>query len=712
MSDSHLRESEIVDVENLVVGFGYSAIPLLREFDLRGQPYTIISAGPSIWEQLEAADRLCFDLVSSFHSSFYSFAQVNRDVEEDYYPTAREFYEHHLELFAPYRDRIVHDKVVHVDNYDDYSLVQTASGRSYRARNLVFATGLGRPQNETIKELDVREIEGKTVVLGTMGDTANMMVARLLPQDNRVIVLHNGFQALDKTVFFEMPGPKTGWYIPLFGIRTGRRYSLDLAQYEAHQVGYFFPRLYKHMFLLVQGMPEPTSWFGRTVMPHAFTTLHPETWRPEVLRDSWAAPAPVRNGLIALKHWPIDMYKNRFEDELEEAIDSGRLMNDIAFFHTEGLVESWPKEQCSVDVNNKTVSCGGEVVHFDHYIAGGYEQPRLPDIVRNYADGRRHRHAYNYMRDYLGIVPSELRNVYFVGYTRPYTGGLANIVEMQSLLVHKMISDASYRASIYANIHDRIERYNAYHYPYKHLRAATDHVVHFGHYTGELARQIGIDRKLGDAWSWRPLQTYLNLRFELLHPNNPIKFRMKGEYAVDGAEQLCRKIAARNDHWAIMMFLFLSSLWDKLGAAMLLILAYLGAGLQPFLASSVSASNFAASTALFIALAIGLYRKAHLLNVITYSTPLPLLGPKANLQPLALGYIAYTGDWRACLLMFAATSGLAFFSRQFHLPPISGRYLFGDCKYKHRYRGFWEEYQAAYKRVHARRRAASTSDSA
>ena len=53
--DSDARPpADLVDVEHLVVGFGYSCIPLLREFDLRGQSYTIVSTGPSIWEQLEA----------------------------------------------------------------------------------------------------------------------------------------------------------------------------------------------------------------------------------------------------------------------------------------------------------------------------------------------------------------------------------------------------------------------------------------------------------------------------------------------------------------------------------------------------------------------------------------------------------------------------------------------------------------------------------
>ena len=65
-----------VEVPTLIVGFGFAVIPLLRELDARGQPYTLISHGTPIWQQLAAAGRLDFDLVSSFHASYYGHDQV------------------------------------------------------------------------------------------------------------------------------------------------------------------------------------------------------------------------------------------------------------------------------------------------------------------------------------------------------------------------------------------------------------------------------------------------------------------------------------------------------------------------------------------------------------------------------------------------------------------------------------------------------------
>ena len=49
--------------ETLIVGFGLTAIPLIRELERSGRDYTIISSGDNIWRKLEQAGRLDFDLV-------------------------------------------------------------------------------------------------------------------------------------------------------------------------------------------------------------------------------------------------------------------------------------------------------------------------------------------------------------------------------------------------------------------------------------------------------------------------------------------------------------------------------------------------------------------------------------------------------------------------------------------------------------------------
>jgi hypothetical protein len=97
------------------------------------------------------------------------------------------------------------------------------------------------------------------------------------------------------------------------------------------------------------------------------------------------------------------------------------------------------------------------------------------------------------------------------------------------------------------------------------------------------------------------------------------------------------------------------------------------------------------------------HRNMHVVNLLSYSLAVPLFGLKAATQPLAMLYIAYTGQWQLCLALYAFWAVVAFLFRQFHLPPLSGRYLFADCKFKHKYRPFWDRYQEVYQRVHAER---------
>lgn len=704
-----------VRVENLIVGFGFSAIPLLRELKSRGQPYTVLSHGTPIWQQLAASDRLDFDLVSSFHASFYVEDQVAADVVDNYYPTAREFYEYHERIFAPFKEEVIEDRVVSVDNFTTHSVVSTESGQTYEAKNLIFATGLGRPQNETIKELDLRGIEGKTLVFNTIGDTANMMVAKAVPQGNKVILLNDGFVNLDKYVTFETPGPKSQWYLPVFGVRTGKRYALDLAQLEFHNVGRLWPQFYKDLFAIPLGPPDPESILARTLLPHVFHVRNPETYRRRRVHANADARAAHANGMSGIKYWPIDMYEARFGGDLDERIRQGVLVNDLIFFHTEGMVETWSKDRTTVDLEHQTIRCDDRLEHFDHYIDGGSEVPRLPPIFFVSEDGSRNQYAYAYRGTYLGVVPENLRNVFFIGYTRPFTGGLANMTEMQAIMIHKLISEPERTDALYGEIHERVAEYNDFYYPIGQSRTPTDHLVNYGLYTADVAEFVGIGRRMTSAISWNPWKAFLGLRFELLHPNNALKFRMKGEYAVDGAEELARKIAAHNEHWSILMFLLLACLWDVVLGYMFVGMLFVDFVVEPLRAlppgglEPATIAGLVAWTTLCTGLAILLHKNRRLILLSTYSLTVPMFGLKATTEPIAMIYIAMTGQWALCPALYFFWAFVAFLFRQFHLPPISGRYLFADCKYKHAYRPFWERYKARYAAIREERMRADAA---
>ena len=214
-----MKETEI-----LLIGFGFSAIPLVRELDLSGVDYTILSEEDgSIWARLERAGRLDFDLVSSYYTSFYSFDLVESSCE-DHYPTAREFYDMHLRYRRKYRDRIVVDRVTRIENKRDHSLVHTRSGDLIRAKHVVLSTAYRRRITDALLHFDCG-IRNQTVVFDGMGDSVNLLISQLVPGNNRIISLHNGFLALDKSIYI-----------------GDTAYSVD--QLEAHQTGGIFPRLY------------------------------------------------------------------------------------------------------------------------------------------------------------------------------------------------------------------------------------------------------------------------------------------------------------------------------------------------------------------------------------------------------------------------------------------------------------------------------------
>src|SRR5262245_46798097 len=90
-SDRGKSGDKIISTRVLIIGFGFSAIPLIRELERDGIDYVVVSDGEgSIWDRLERHGRLDFDMVSSMHTSLYSFELVNREVK-DRYPTTKEY---------------------------------------------------------------------------------------------------------------------------------------------------------------------------------------------------------------------------------------------------------------------------------------------------------------------------------------------------------------------------------------------------------------------------------------------------------------------------------------------------------------------------------------------------------------------------------------------------------------------------------------------
>ena len=494
-------------IEVCIIGFGFSAIPLVRELERTKTNFKIISGeNDSVWDRLDKSGRLDFNLVSSYHSSFYSFDLVKDEYEKDYFPTAKQFYEMHKRWRAVYEKKVIRDFVVRIDNFKDHSLILTRSGQTFQAKHVIVATGFTRLMNKLLNDIDY-SVSNKTFVFGTMGDSANLMISKLIPNNNKIILRMKGFTPLDQQ----------------YG-REERIFTLDQGEFQ--NARYISHEMY--------GAVMMNYITPKSVNPHILLNQFPLFNRDY----SWAkAKAYPPSGTIAVKYWPIERYYQEFNENLEESISQGYLLNDITMWLHTGKVIIVPPDT-PMDFENKTITYAGIERSFHQYIQGDAEQPRIPTIM---IDGV-NPYQYLYRDNFMGIIPQKLNNIYLLGLTRPMTGGVANIVEMQSLFIHKLVTQPEFHCKIHHNLSQRIADYNDYYFGNTEPRK-TDHTIHFGFYTDDIARLIGIDHKVSECHSVK------DLIFYYAFPNNAFKYRLKGEYAIDGIKELIEKINHKHGYF-------------------------------------------------------------------------------------------------------------------------------------------------------------------
>ena len=355
--------------------------------------------------------------------------------------------------------------------------------------------------------------------MDTIGDSANLIISKLLPANNKIIIRTKGFDPLDKV-------------IPIAGL------TFTLDQLEFHNFRYVSQ---EHYTSIITGKTKDN--------PFVLSTQFPDSVRDTSHVTSKSTPT---SGTIVIKYWPVDMYAKEFGDNLEENIEKGYLLNDIAYWISTGRIIVVPKDT-PVDLENKTIEFGGVKRSFHQHITGDAETPRLPEILINGETP----YEYNFRENYMGLLPKKLSNVYTIGYTRPMTGGVANIAEMQCIFAHKLITQSDFRHEIRYNLEERIEKYNQHYYAETPPRKS-DHSVYYGFFTDDVARLMGIDFKPTDC------KTMKDLVFYYAFPNNAFKYRWKGEYAVEGIENVINKINEQyKDFIAIFAYVLTSNTRDS-----------------------------------------------------------------------------------------------------------------------------------------------------
>ena len=56
--------------------------------------------------------------------------------------------------------------------------------------------------NQLLNEFDYASAKNKTIAITAMGDSVNLMISKLIPYNNRIVLITNGFMLLDKLSFY------------------------------------------------------------------------------------------------------------------------------------------------------------------------------------------------------------------------------------------------------------------------------------------------------------------------------------------------------------------------------------------------------------------------------------------------------------------------------------------------------------------------------
>src|ERR1700704_1450288 len=124
-----------------------------------------------------------------------------RDIK-DCYPTSKEYLAFIRKYLTQYRSKVIKDWVTSVENHSTHSIVRTQNGRIFETKHLVISTAFKRKMNQLLNEFDYASAKNKTIAITAMGDSVNLMISKLIPYNNRIVLVTNGFMLLDKLVFY------------------------------------------------------------------------------------------------------------------------------------------------------------------------------------------------------------------------------------------------------------------------------------------------------------------------------------------------------------------------------------------------------------------------------------------------------------------------------------------------------------------------------
>ena len=262
------------------------------------------------------------------------------------------------------------------------------------------------------------------------------------------------------------------------------------------------------------------SWYGRLpnwlqsrfVEFHPILRRFPKHWLPEVWAPYrwhgkfWPHPTGVdgnRGGNLTRPDAP--------SDDLFYLMETGQIQ-------PQGLVTRFE--------GNRAYFEGGSSADIDAIVCSTGYQANVLEL--RFPNGWQYSH-----RDlYKGCLHPDLPNLAFIGFVRPAIGSIPAMAEMQARLVAQVFSGQKQLPP-----QKRLKRLVAKEFrqharQYSVMQARFPHVYAFEPWMEEMAELIGCQPKL-----WHHLDSYPALRAYLMGSTIPLRFRMQGVGAIEGAKQ-------------------------------------------------------------------------------------------------------------------------------------------------------------------------------
>eukprot|EP00928_Gymnodinium_smaydae_P045052 TRINITY_DN30078_c0_g1_i1.p1 TRINITY_DN30078_c0_g1~~TRINITY_DN30078_c0_g1_i1.p1 ORF type:complete len:723 (+),score=87.46 TRINITY_DN30078_c0_g1_i1:244-2412(+) len=512
--------------ELVVIGLGVSSIRLLKMLEADGKEFKVIAPKEfGIWTQM-AEHGENFDLVTTIESTNFS------DWAFDYefpFLNAKEYFEMLKREVTPYiHSRKIDSHVKRVEHVGGvYHLFADDNREIVKCKHLVCSLGFQPDTNIPANMKLSSEIRDSKVLINCFSDTANMYIARLMLNNNTVVVASDHFTTLDKMSDLGLRNKdgSVAW-VP-FDQTEPFQYLLDNNEF----------------------WHDSTLWL-QLLAPVYHSTLLGDAWRKVLglseLLDFSAYKKSLpgnsirslicRKGIssgmfLPIKYWPVDAYFDHYQKHSDHMLSNKIYLNDIWFFIMLGRVKVVPRSGMTKLEDGTYQLPDG--TNYKPDVVMQSERAKHRTLKIEHKDGLHDEYAYD---KYLyGLWHKSHENLYYLGTTRPTTGAFGCCAEISNMFVYKMVTDDDFRSRMVRECDGHFDDWRRNWVHGQRCIRSIQETDWSGQFCERLARLMGSTLTLRTAVTSGLWDAYF------AGPGNMLRYTIDGPFAKEGSKEKYKK---------------------------------------------------------------------------------------------------------------------------------------------------------------------------